>query len=255
MFITTLPLHVYLEPEQTLRDTVQQVAETMGLVSENKETPLPDIERLAGSAPLFDTTVVYDHHAHFGMPNGLAGADTTEPRPRIQVVRAAGRTHYPLTVVCPPGDVLEIVLEHRLDVVSHALPDAAARWFTTFLSALCDGPSSGETLLVDLLPKRAEFEGPAATRADTQEELIQTSGMHGCPEERPVTARAQEAMESMLGKSIGFEGNFFASGGDPLLAIRLMGLLRKQGLPLKIQDIVDAGTPAAIAERLGGGCK
>lgn len=163
MFITTLPLHVYLEPQQTLRDTVQQVAETMGVISENQETPLPDIKRLAGSAPLFDTAVVYDHHAHFGKPNGLAGADTTGARPRILGVRAAGRTHYPLTVVCPPGDVPEIVLVHRPDVVRHALSDAAARWFTTFLGALCDAPRSGETRLLDATsfePRLIELPSP-----------------------------------------------------------------------------------------------
>lgn len=259
MFITTLPLHVQLEPGHTLRHTVRQVADTMALISENQTTPLQEIETLVGSAPLFDTAVVYDHHAHFGAPSGPHTVETSESCLRIQGLRTSGRTHYPLTVVCPPGDVLEITLVHRPDVVERILPDAAARWFGTFLNALCDAATGRDLRLVELLPERGEFEEPADGQievdghSEVEEADTCNTGNRELSEDNPVCAQVQAAMESLLGNPIGPEENFFTSGGDSLLAMRLMGVLRKQGMQLKIQDIVDAGTPAAIAERLGQG--
>lgn len=79
------------------------------------------------------------------------------------------------------------------------------------------------------------------------------AGNREISEDNPVCAQVQAAMEGLLGHPIDLEENFFASGGDSLLAMRLMGILRKQGIQLKIQDIVDAGTPAAIAGRMEQG--
>ncbi|WP_334139062.1 phosphopantetheine-binding protein, partial [Corynebacterium variabile] len=70
-----------------------------------------------------------------------------------------------------------------------------------------------------------------------------------------VTATVARVMASLLKKDhVGDHDNFFDIGGHSLLAMRLLGRLRREGLDeVTIQDIVETGSPAALAARLTGG--
>ncbi|MFC7961403.1 amino acid adenylation domain-containing protein [Rhodococcoides kroppenstedtii] len=77
------------------------------------------------------------------------------------------------------------------------------------------------------------------------------------PAEEPspddVTAALQSHIGTVLGESVGPDDDFFARGGDSILAIRVVNLARAAGLELSPRQIFDLRTPRALAAAIGDG--
>ncbi len=59
------------------------------------------------------------------------------------------------------------------------------------------------------------------------------------------------AFAELLGlEQVGIQDDFFSIGGDSILSIQLVALLRKQGIDLQVKDIFDCATASKLSERV-----
>ncbi|MBY6365148.1 non-ribosomal peptide synthetase [Rhodococcoides corynebacterioides] len=73
------------------------------------------------------------------------------------------------------------------------------------------------------------------------------------PSADDVTAALQSHLGTVLGETVGPDDDFFARGGDSILAIRVVNLARAAGLELSPRQIFDLRTPRALAAAIGDG--
>ncbi|MGO1948444.1 MAG: condensation domain-containing protein [Mycobacteriaceae bacterium] len=255
LFINTLPARVTLDPADSLAGLLRTVGRTQAGMTAHESTPLVRIERLAGHGQLFDSLVVHDNFPGVpGEPDGTA-TDTSPDTITVAGVHADGMTDFPLSVVAPPGPTLRIVLAHRPDLVDARFVDLAHRTLAQVLSTVVADTRISTGALLNSLPGPWEpTDGP--TRGDAVPEPDGDTVPGAEPAgDADATATIAEAMATLLGTdTVGAHDNFFDIGGHSLLAMRLLGRLRRAGLEkVTIQDIVETGSPAALAGRLGGG--
>ncbi|MBO0821573.1 MAG: AMP-binding protein, partial [Nocardiopsaceae bacterium] len=216
LFINTVPVRVRLDPGESLGALLERVqAEQAGLL-EHQYLGLADIQRLAGTGELFDTTTVIENY-----PSDLIGSGNADFRVTGLDAHGEGQTHYPLTLaILPnqqpsqnqnqaqnqgqePGSGLGLRLGYRPDAVPGWLAAGIATRFTRVLAALADDPGLrvGE---IDLLTERErhrllrEWNTPATeTGAEASGETsTETSTEPGCLPEafEAQAARSPEAV-------------------------------------------------------------
>jgi thioesterase domain-containing protein/aryl carrier-like protein len=258
LFINTLPARVTLDTAArsgTVTDLLRTIGRTQAAMTAHESTPLIRVEQLAGGGALFDTLVVFDNFP------SLPATPLTGDRIGVAEVHVDGMTSFPLSCVAPPtdtGEPMRVVLAHRPDLVDAAFVTLARDTLTRVLDALAGDPTVDEVLTGlsrwerDGLKDAAPVAHDAAPAAEPAAEPAPTNPGLDAAE---VTATVARVMASLLKKDhVGDHDNFFDIGGHSLLAMRLLGRLRREGLDeVTIQDIVETGSPAALAARLTGG--
>ncbi|WP_420099275.1 condensation domain-containing protein [Corynebacterium sp.] len=260
LFINTLPSRVQLDRGDSLTGLITGIGRAQADMTVHASTPLVHIEQLSGLGTLFDTLVVYDNFPTLATDD----PDTPDDAGRIAVteVHVDGMTNFPLSVVVPPGHTPRIVLAHRPDLIDPAFVERAAQALTTVLqtfadTAAPDGRSVGDVLgtIAATTPPWAPDVAPSpVTSAPSAPSAPST------PPASPSTATGTAdviagVMAELLGVDhVGADDNFFDIGGHSLLAMRLLGKLRRTGThgldAVTIQDIVETGSPGALAARL-----
>jgi amino acid adenylation domain-containing protein len=263
LFINTLPARVTLDAATragTVTDLLRTIGRTQAAMTAHESTPLIRVEQLAGGGALFDTLVVFDNFP------SLPATPLTGDRIGVAEVHVDGMTSFPLSCVAPPtdpGEPMRVVLAHRPDLVDAAFVTLARDTLTRVLDALVGDPTVDEVLSglprwegtctgKDATPV-AQAAQPAQTAAPAEPARPTPTNPDLDPAE--VTATVAGVMASLLKTDhVGDHDNFFDIGGHSLLAMRLLGRLRREGLDeVTIQDIVETGSPAALAARLTGG--
>ncbi|MDN6479122.1 thioesterase domain-containing protein, partial [Corynebacterium variabile] len=197
-----------------------------------------------------------------GFDNFPSRPSTPFPGARIggAEVHVDGMTSFPLSCVAPPidtGEPMRVVLAHRPDLVDAAFVALARDTLTRVLHALVGDPTVDEVLTgLPRWEKKERQDGlkDAAPVTPVIPFASPTAAKPGL-DAAEVTATVARVMASLLKKDhVGDHENFFDIGGHSLLAMRLLGRLRREGLDeVTIQDIVETGSPAALAARLTGG--
>lgn len=261
LFINTLPARVTLDAATragTVTDLLRTIGRTQAAMTAHESTPLIRVEQLAGGGALFDTLVVFDNFPP------LPATPVTGDRIGVAEVHVDGMTSFPLSCVAPPSDTgepMRVVLAHRPDLVDAAFVALARDTLTRVLHALVGDPTVDEVLTGLPRWERAERkivqqdgQQDAAPVAPVIPFASPTAAKPGL-DAAEVTATVARVMASLLKKDhVGDHDNFFDIGGHSLLAMRLLGRLRREGLDkVTIQDIVETGSPAALAARLTGG--
>ncbi len=264
LFINTLPSRVRLCRTDPLSTLVTGIGRAQADMTVHASTPLVHLEQLAGVGTLFDTLVVYDN-----FPAQDTGGTGDPSRVTVTGVHSAGTTDFPLSVVVPPGDSPRILLAHRPDLVDPAFVDRAARTLTLVLRALAggaaDGAADGAGTVGAVLDAVSETLPPWRPAGDALSAAASSPGPAALPEPQAQPAphapsaaaeTIAEVMAGLLGTpDVDVHDNFFDIGGHSLLAMRLLGKLRRVGDhgldAVTIQDIVETGSPAALAARLG----
>ncbi|MFH8626591.1 amino acid adenylation domain-containing protein [Streptomyces vietnamensis] len=121
LFINTLPVRVLLRADEPLVDTVRRVQDEQTRLQPYQHTGLAEVQRLAGSGELFDTTMVFENYpvdigAENDRPGGIRGVTVTGSRNR-------DATHYPLALVAVGRGGLRLRLDHQPDLI----PEETAR--------------------------------------------------------------------------------------------------------------------------------
>ncbi|UGT53709.1 amino acid adenylation domain-containing protein [Nocardia asteroides] len=122
LFANTVPVRCAFDPDRALLDQLAELQENQFAMQEFDYAGLAEIERIAGLGTLFDTLVAFEN-----FPNSGPGQPDSHELRRGEF-HNHGNTHYPLTLIAPPGDHLELVIWHdRAAVNDSTLPRISDR--------------------------------------------------------------------------------------------------------------------------------
>ncbi|MBY0788471.1 condensation domain-containing protein [Corynebacterium parakroppenstedtii] len=290
LFINTLPVRVDLRGD-SLDSILRTHARTQAELADHTSASLADIERRAGESrgetpllgPLFDSLVVYDNFPdEFSetdtQPSPLPDSDAPASRGiRITGLTTRGETQYPLTVIHPPGGPFDLALAYQPGVVpqqvARTLADALRATLSRCASiADVESPDSLRAIRDEIAPMLDAIRRSPGQNADDHSAQDREDELaSGLPTSEPTTSNQSNAeterpdQDSQLLRDIceDIAGLLNRPEVDPdvafedlgvhsLMAVRLMGKLRKRGHKLDIQTIVEAGSPRGIVRAIEG---
>ncbi|MEV0332839.1 amino acid adenylation domain-containing protein [Nocardia sp. NPDC050717] len=130
LFANTVPVRCAFDLDRALLDQLADLQENQFAMQEFDYAGLAEIERIAGLGTLFDTLVAFEN-----FPNSGPGQPDSHDLRRGEF-HNHGNTHYPLTLIAPPGDHLELVIWYdRAAVDDSTLPQISDR-ISTILTAV-----------------------------------------------------------------------------------------------------------------------
>ncbi|GAA3097400.1 hypothetical protein GCM10010449_21020 [Streptomyces rectiviolaceus] len=138
LFINTLPVRVRLRPDEPLLDTVRRVQDEQTRLQPHQQLGLAEVQRLAGSGELFDTTMVFENYptdigAEDDEPGGFRGLTVTAARNR-------DATHYPLAFVAVGRGGLRLRIDHQPDLIAPELAQAVMDRIVRVLESVAQAP-------------------------------------------------------------------------------------------------------------------
>ena len=292
LFINTLPVRVDLRGNSlasVLRSHARAQAELADHTSASLADIERRVGESRGEAPqsgpLFDSLVVYDNFPdEFSEIDTQSGAlpDSDDRVAASRGIRIAGlttrgETQYPLTVIHPPGGPFDLALAYQPGVVSQqvaqTLADALRATFSWCASIADVGsPESLRAIRDEIAPMLDNIRRRPGQNADDRS--IQdhddeptsdlptseptTSNQPNAETERPDqdSQLLRDICEDIAGllnrPEVDPDVAFEDLGVHSLMAVRLMGKLRKRGHKLDIQTIVEAGSPRGIVRAIEG---
>ncbi|WP_296105171.1 condensation domain-containing protein [uncultured Corynebacterium sp.] len=292
LFINTLPVRVDLHGDSLasiLRTHARAQAELADHTSASLADIERRVGESRGEAPqsgpLFDSLVVYDN-----FPDEFSETDT-QPGPlpdsdapalasrgiRITGLTTRGETQYPLTVIHPPGGPFDLALAYQPGVVPQQVARTLADALRAILSrcatlADVESPESLRAIRDEIAPMLDAIRRAPGQKADddsAQDREDQptselptseptTSTQPNAETERPDqdSQLLRDTCEDIAGllnrPEVDPDVAFEDLGVHSLMAVRLMGKLRKRGHKLDIQTIVEAGSPRGIVRAIEG---
>ncbi|SNS43135.1 non-ribosomal peptide synthase domain TIGR01720/amino acid adenylation domain-containing protein [Actinomadura meyerae] len=115
LFINTLPVRVRLDADETLVEGLGRLQDEQSRLFAHHHLGLGEIQRAAGTGPLFDTMTVFENY-----PLDAALLEAAFDGVRLAGADLVDATHYPLTLLAVPGERLRLRLEYRPDVFERA---------------------------------------------------------------------------------------------------------------------------------------
>lgn len=292
LFINTLPVRVDLHGDSLasiLRTHARAQAEladhTLASLADIERRVGESRGEAPQSGPLFDSLVVYDNFPdEFSetdtQPGPLPDSDAPAPASRgirITGLTTRGETQYPLTVIHPPGGPFDLALAYQPGVVPQQVARTLADALRAILSrcatlADVESPESLRAIRDEIAPTLDAIRRAPGQKADddsAQDREDQptselptseptTSTQPNAETERPDqdSQLLRDTCEDIAGllnrPEVDPDVAFEDLGVHSLMAVRLMGKLRKRGHKLDIQTIVEAGSPRGIVRAIEG---
>jgi acyl carrier protein len=236
----TVPVRIGTRPGTAAGAWLREMTVRHAMTLANEHTALTEIHPLteipAGS-PLVRSVLVVQNY----------------PQSRAEEVRSVRISHaeaqesvpMPMTLFVVPGDAIDLRLSYRTELVSERTAEATLTAMRAALLGLTD--EDGQVDAISVVPDgfrppdpvlagvaEPERQSPVAPR-DPVEEMIATVW-------RDVLAR----------EDIGVHDDFFALGGDSLMAIRVVGRIRElTTIEYPVAEFFDEPTIAAAAGSVG----
>ncbi|WP_369217676.1 condensation domain-containing protein, partial [Streptomyces flavofungini] len=132
LLINTLPARVRTDPADSIADVLERVQDAQLDLFEHHHLGLTEIQRRAGFGSLFDTTTAFENYPTAGALR-LGDAICVD-------VGGFDATHYPLSLICTPGEALGIRLDYRPDLFGRDEAERYCDWFVRVLEAIADDP-------------------------------------------------------------------------------------------------------------------
>ncbi|WAZ19949.1 amino acid adenylation domain-containing protein [Streptomyces cinnabarinus] len=136
LLVNTLPARVAVRAGELLSELLERVQDDQIELFEHHHLGLSEIHRLTGRQALFDTTTAFENY-----PAGGRGHDAAlDTGLRCTVADGYDATHYPLSVVCTPGDTLGVRLEFQRAHFTRDRAERIADWFVRLLAGIAHDP-------------------------------------------------------------------------------------------------------------------
>ncbi|WP_446224584.1 amino acid adenylation domain-containing protein [Nocardia sp. IBHARD005] len=139
LFANTVPVRCAFDPDHALLEQFAELQEQQFAMQEFDHAGLAEIERIAGTGTLFDTLVAFEN-----FPNSGAQQPQSHELRRGEF-HNHGNTHYPMTLIAPPGDRLELVIWYDraavLDTTLARISDRIGAILTTLTTATDSAPT------------------------------------------------------------------------------------------------------------------
>ncbi|WP_342799871.1 amino acid adenylation domain-containing protein [Nocardia sp. No.11] len=134
LFVDAVPVRVRLDPTGTVTDLVRAVQAEQASVLDHHHLGLGAIQRVAGRGELFDTMLAFESYPVDA--EGLQQAGGALDNLRIDGLRGADYTHYPLTILVFLGARTQVQIKYRRDLVAEATAQAVTDRLRTALTAV-----------------------------------------------------------------------------------------------------------------------
>ncbi|MFD6269101.1 amino acid adenylation domain-containing protein [Nocardia asteroides] len=159
LFANTVPVRCAFDPARALLEQLAELQEHQFAMQEFDYAGLAEIERIAGLGTLFDTLVAFEN-----FPNAGAGQPDSHTLRRGEF-HNHGNTHYPLTLIAPPGDRLTLVIWYDRAAVHDATLARISDRITAILHALTTTENPSPAPFLEPLTPSTTTPAPAAATA------------------------------------------------------------------------------------------
>ncbi|MBD7950906.1 condensation domain-containing protein [Oerskovia rustica] len=244
MFVNTVPVRIAVRgpgdsTAWTLADLVRSVHERQAGLRDVDHVGLADVQRALGVGELFDTLLVVENYPRDADAQPGAGAGL-----RITDVQGDDRTQYPLALTVDASEGLSVQLDHLASVPADRAGAALAA-VVDVLGLLADAPS---TPVEDVLAGLAERH-PALCERASAGQRGGVASTADAPEGAPVGVVREVFAEALGVQRVADDDNFFALGGDSIVAMKVTTTLRARGWTVDPRLVFAAPTPATLAVR------
>ncbi|WP_067641460.1 amino acid adenylation domain-containing protein [Nocardia coubleae] len=234
LFANTVPVRCTLDARPLL-DQWADLQENQFAMQDFDHASLAEIERVAGLGTLFDTLVAFEN-----FPNSGPGQPDSHHL-RLGEFHNHGNTHYPLTLIAPPGDHLTLVIWYDRSVIPDTTLARIADRITTTLTAITTAPDTPATQFIKpLTPTATPPAAPAPPIASPPEvfaePVVTARPTATAVDGTPATARVDTAARSAAPLNNG------ASLSRPIVAAPSGTTLAQWGIA------VDPAAPAVTAD-------
>jgi amino acid adenylation domain-containing protein/non-ribosomal peptide synthase protein (TIGR01720 family) len=220
LFINTLPVRVRVPAKASVAEWLTALQSQQAAIRDYEFCSLSDVQAWSDvppGVPLFETLFVFQNY-----PLGVIAAGLSQERPdglNVENVRSIERSNYPLTVWLVPGASLLIRIGYNRERFQKHTMQELLEGFSNLLDAIlanCDD-SLGNLMGPLIMRSRAT----PGERPDVTEEQERT-----WPHTAVETVIARFWCQLLGLERVKLAENFFDIGGDPVLAKRLLDLLR-----------------------------
>lgn len=133
LLINTVPVRIRVTADDSVLTLLERVQDEQLDLFEHHHLGLAEIQQRMGIGRLFDTTMAFDNYP-------VGDADRHLGSARLVTAGGFDATHYPLTLVCTPGEELRVRLDYRPDLFDRATATRYCDWLLHTLNALLDDP-------------------------------------------------------------------------------------------------------------------
>ncbi|EOR71042.1 non-ribosomal peptide synthase:amino acid adenylation, partial [Thermobifida fusca TM51] len=137
LFINTIAVRLRAHPARSIAGLLIDLQRRQAALAEHHHVGLTRLQELTGTAPLFDTLLVFEN-----FPYRDAVADEEYAGVRLRDVDVTDTTHYPVSVNVFPGPRLQLRLCHRPDAVDSAQAHALLDRFRDLLTRIATDPGA-----------------------------------------------------------------------------------------------------------------
>jgi amino acid adenylation domain-containing protein/non-ribosomal peptide synthase protein (TIGR01720 family) len=206
-FMTTLPFRARLDDTESLSERIARVHETLLSLQEREHCSLTDVARWSGSA---SAARLFDTILVCAQTTEAAGAGDGLAIEPHELTTTVG-TGYPVLCSVQSGTATALGIRYQTDRLSDEAAEALLESFASTLESF-----------VDETPEDAAPPHAVAALTDIWRAVL-----------------GEETLDS--------DSDFFAHGGDSILAIRVLSRARRAGLPMDLKALFEHRTPAATA--------
>ena len=262
-FVNTLALRTDVSGDPTFAELLARVRDTDLAAFEHQDLPFEAVVdavnpvRSRARNPLFQVMVGHVHRTDGGA--SLFGLDV-EPVPFDPgVAKFDLNWIFAETTGGPGGDRLDVGVEYSGDLFDRATVEAMIGRLRRLLAEAAAAPATRLSAF-DVAPLRPSGRpeagldehgraGPVAVApAPVRPGPIGAAGPDA--PDGALVARVRELVAGVLALTpadVGPDDDFFALGGDSIVAIALVSEARRAGLPLRARHVFEAPTPAGLA--------
>ncbi|MFB8009815.1 amino acid adenylation domain-containing protein, partial [Nocardia sp. NPDC056000] len=136
LFINTVPVRVAWGADQSLAAVIREVQHRKADYVDDEYVGLPEIYAAGARRDLFDTLIIFQNY-----PINLTGAAISDDSATsVRSLVGMDGTHYAVTIVVFPGEVLEVRFAYRPELVSPATAELLAGRLVRVLESIAARP-------------------------------------------------------------------------------------------------------------------